>query len=435
MEVEEPTSPPSSPLLPSSPTTPPAPLSPASQRQRELDEVRGTCADWQIDIPIVEALHDIYCPRCTNRCIEKQKCPGCDESVCSYYCFDIDGGQDYCWKCKGYDLGKGERVVSQSQPKFTLADFEELVRVWREQFNCENCWAAITPALPLKSNMQKWTYREVRTIWSQGTSDVLECIDEDGRVVPLRDLVVDGHFTPNQVNTQHVSVTNAQPSVKVDRKIHTVDVRTSNLHHDLRHLYSEKGKSGNFVLASNLKLHNPSTSGQALQDQFTIKIRRVIVESWFMSLCKQALPLMELLVPDGYHGEIEIEDDEDELSNISFDIKRKSINNFLHEIVGVPDSIVLPPLIDSDKVVKNFSEEAVSSMRRVLNTNYGKNKTRITKALAEVVRAVSISGRVCCVLFIVLTISNSSTLSCYSLLLHHNRESVFQRRASSYYSI
>ena len=192
-------------------------------------------------------------------------------------------------------------------------------------------------------------------------------------------------------------MTNAQPTVKVDRKIHTVDVRTSNLHHDLRHLYSEKGLKGNFALDSSLLIKGSFV--QAAKNRVALRVRNVIVESWFMSLSIQALPLMELLVPDGYHGEIEIEDDEDELSNISFDIKRKSVNNFLHEILGVPASIILPPLIDSDEVVKNFSEEAVSSMRRVLNTNYGKNKTRITKALAEVVRAVSISGRVCYVLF------------------------------------
>ena len=400
MEVEEPTSPPSSPLLPSSPTTPPAPLSPASQRQRELDEVRETCADWQIDIPVVEALHDIYCPRCTNRCIEKHKCPGCGESVCSYYCFDVngdeedgddeeDGEQNKCWKCKGWDLGKGERVVSQ--PKYTLADIHEYVRVRREIGNpATGGHSDMLTLLGPRSNGQEWTYLELKNIWNGGTAEVLECTDEDGIKVPLRDLVVDGHFTPNQVgNTQDVRVTNAQPSVKVDRKIHTHDVRTSNLHHDLRHIYSEKGLKGNFALDSGLSING--NSGPAAQDRVALRLRRVIIESWFMSLTTQALPLMELLVPDKYHDDIEIEDDEDELSNIPFDIKRKSVNNFLHEFLGVPDSIILPPLIDSDEAVKNFSEEAVSSMRRALNTNYGKNETRITKALAEVVRAVSIA--------------------------------------------
>ena len=227
---------------------------------------------------------------------------------------------------------------------------------------------------------------------------MLECTGEDGSRVPLRDLVVNGHFTPNQVNTQDVRVTNAQPTVKVDRKIHTHDVRTSNLHHDLRHLYSEKGQKGNFALDSSLSIQGKFV--QAAKDRVALRVRNVIVNSWFMSLCTQAPPLMELLVPDEYHGEIEIEDEEDELSNIPLDIKRKSVNNFLHEILGVPDSIILPPLIDSDEVVKNYSEEAVSSMRRISNTNYGKNKSRITKALAEVVRVVSISGRVCYVLFI-----------------------------------
>ena len=132
------TSPPSSPL----PSSPPTPPSPATQRQRELDEVRETCADWMISIPSTDPANDMYCSRCSNRSIEKHKCPGCGESVCSYYCFDIngdneedgddeeDGEPNKCWKCKGWDLGKGERVVSQ--PKYTLADLQEYVRVRRE---------------------------------------------------------------------------------------------------------------------------------------------------------------------------------------------------------------------------------------------------------------------------------------------------------------
>ena len=394
----------------------------------ELMKVIKTCADWKIHIPVDEASNNIFCSRCTNRSTDFYECPDCGENVCSYYCFDIDGEQDNCWKCQGCELGKEARVVSQ--PKYTLADIEELVRVWREGFNCENRWSDIVHVLHPKSNGQQWGYEEIKSLWKKGTTDVLECT-EDGRRVPLRDLVQDGYFTPNEVNIQDVRVSNAEPSVKVDRRIHTHDVRASNFHHQLRYQFSVKGKKGNFVSPDCLTMDaGTANSSQAVQDQVTLRTRNVIINSWFLSLCLVARPFMLLIVSEEHHAEIEDDEDRNEydLSGIPIATKRASISTFLHIVMGVPDTVTLPPLVDSEEIVQTYLDEAVDLMRCIANTNFDEHENRIRQDLADVIEAVSMCSCACSMLPLV---SNTTSLSCYSLL-HHNRESVFHRRASSY---
>ena len=106
---------------------------------------------------------------------------------------------------------------------------------------------------------------------------------------------------------------------------------------------------------------------------------------------------MLLIVSEEHHAEIEDDEDRNEydLSGIPIATKRASISTFLHIVMGVPDTVTLPPLVDSEEIVQTYLDEAVDLMRCIANTNFDDHKDRIRQDLANVVEAVSMFSRAC----------------------------------------
>ena len=394
MEVEElPTSPPSSPA--SSSSTPPTQPSPATQRQAQLRKLRELYAKYKIKRPVDDPKHVTQCPICSSRCTELYKCDkeGCGKEGCSYLCIDTEDRE--CFKCNFYKEFENDSATSQA--KYTLADIETFLGVWREQFNCENRWAAMARVLPAWSSGKQPTALELNHLYNRGTTDVIECT-RNGRAVPLSDPDLvddDGFLTPFPVNPQHVRVTNAPPTNSSTK--HTVDIRAHPLWIVLRVLFPNKGdKDGSFVSPSNLSIKDGmANASQAVQDQVTVRVRHVLINALFLSLCITMRPVIKLLVNEEHHPAIEDDIDMNnyDLASISFEDKRKCLDAFAKVMLGYPDAITSPLFDPSNEIVQTHSDEAKDLMKRLASDNFDKHEKEICDALTEAAAAVSVYSR------------------------------------------
>ena len=396
MEVEElPTSPPSSPA--SSSSTPPTQLSPATQRQAQLRKLRELYAKYKIKRLVDDPKHVTQCPICSSRCTELFKCDkkGCGKEGCSYLCIDTEDRE--CFKCNFYK--EFENDTTTSEAKYTLADIETFLRVWREQFNCENCWTAIASVLPPWSSGKQPTALDLQLLWFRGTTDVLQCTN-NGRRVALSDPDLvddDGFLTPFPVDTQHVRVTNVPPTNASTK--HTVDIRAHPLWIVLRVLFPNKGdKDGSFVSPSNLTIDaGTANASQAVQDQVKVRVRHVLINALFLSLCITMRPVVKLLVDEEHHPAIDDYDENDmdnyDLASISFEDKRKCLDVFAKVMLGYPDAITSPLFDPSNEIVQTHSDEAIDLMKRLASDNFDKHEEEILDALTEVAAAVSVYSR------------------------------------------
>ena len=395
MDVEPPSSPQSfSPA--SSSSTPPTQLSPATQRRAQLSKLRELFAKYKIESLVDDPKHVTQCPLCSSRCTELFKCDKCGKEGCSYLCIDTEDKE--CFDCDFYKWFENDTTTSQA--KYTLADIEAFFRVRSEIGNpARGGWSEMLERLPLKSNGQKWTATELASLWFRGTADVLECT-RNGRRVPLSDPDLvddDGIFTPLPVNPQYVRVTNAPPTNSSTK--HTVDIRTHPLWIVLRVLFPKKGgKDGSFVSPSNLTIDaGTAMSSQAVQDQVTARVRHVLIDAIFLSLCLTMRPVVKLLVDEEHHPAIDDYDEDDmdnyDLASISFEDKRKCLDAFAKVMLGYPNAITSPLFDPSNEIVQTHSDEAIDLMKRLASDNFDKHEKEILEALAEVAAAVSICSR------------------------------------------
>ena len=429
MEVEPPSSP------SSSSSTPPAQLPPVT-REAQLRQLRELCAKYKIESLVDDPKHVTQCPICSSRCTELFKCgkEGCGKEGCSYLCIDAEDRE--CFDCNFYKWFENDTTTSQA--KYTLADIEAFFRVRSEIGNpARGGWSVMLTHLGPKSDGGEWTATELASLWFRGTADVLECT-RNGRRVPLSDpdlVDEDGFLTPFQVDPQHVRVTNAPPTNSSTKQ--TVDIRTHPLWIVLRVLFPNKGKKdGSFVSPSNLTIDaGTATSSQAVQDQVTVRVRHVLIDAMFLSLCLTMRPVVKLLVDEEHHPAIEDYDEDDmdnyDLASISFEDKRKCLDAFAKVMLGYPDAITSPLFDPSNEIVQTHSDEAIDLMKRLASENFDKHEEEIREALTEVAAAVSICSRML-MLFIRVCYEYLTTHLYLATTLHHNRKRAFLRSTSRF---
>jgi len=389
MEVEPPSSPSSSSPASSS-STPPAQLPPVT-REAQLRQLRELFAKYKIESLVDDPKHVTQCPLCTSRCTELFKCDKCGKEGCSYLCIDTEDRE--CFDCNFYKQFANDSATSQA--KYTRDDIDTFLRVWREQFNCENRWTAMARVLPPWSSGKQPTAKELNNLYNVGTTDVIECT-RNGRLVPLSDpdlVDEDGFLTPFPVDTQHVRVTNAPPTNSSTK--HTVDIRTHPLWIVLGVLFPNKGKKdGSFVSPSNLTIDaGTANASQAVQDQVKVRVRHVLINALFLSLCITMRPVIKLLVNEEHHPAIEDDTDMNnyDLASIPFEDKRKCLDAFAKVMLGYPDAITSPLFDPSNEIVQTHSDEAIDLMKRLASENFDKHEEEIREALAKVAAAVSCS--------------------------------------------